>query len=467
VRIAKKKINMLLSYLFMIFLIFIYIYSIRIYSFNKWIELFFLIVVIQMVFQIAIMIYMKVHFLSLSFIFLILTYFFHFGQLFILVLFPEFENPIFNYILYYDHITVKNALSFSLFVILFTGLGMLLSMSDYSNSLKESGGKKLFTLTSYQLRKIAWVIIFVTFPIQVFLDFTKIIISFREGYIATYFIGIPGFIGAIASISFSGFILLLLSYKNKPKIALKILIFIILYLIITMLIGNRGFQLIRIIMFLYVYNTAIAKINVKKLILYSFLFYFLTVFLVSIATVRAFTDNRAAIFLETFLDNIMGNPLKILFSELGGTINTVCLTLQQVPQTRDHAYGLTYLASIFTIFPDVGDVFSDINQFSEFQKNLVGSALGGSYIAELYYNFSIWGIVIATGFGIFINKISEKLHFYLTNELYLHFIYLTPLYFQILWWARDNFSSLLRPFIWNLLFVYLVKEFLNIKISSQ
>lgn len=234
-----------------------------------------------------------------------------------------------------------------------------------------------------------------------------------------------------------------------------------------MLTGNRGFQLIRIIMFLYVYNTAIAKINVKKLILYSFLFYFLTVFLVSIATVRAFTDNRAAIFLETFLDNIMGNPLKILFSELGGTINTVCLTLQQVPQTRDHAYGLTYLASIFTIFPDVGDVFSDINQFSKFQKNLVGSALGGSYIAELYYNFSIWGIVIATGFGIFINKISEKLHFYLTNELYLHFIYLTPLYFQILWWARDNFSSLLRPFIWNLLFVYLVKEFLNIKISSQ
>ena len=64
--------------------------------------------------------------------------------------------------------------------------------------------------------------------------------------------------------------------------------------------------------------------------------------------------------MEVNLDNLK-EFIKDIIVELGGTINTLYLTMQQVPDTIPYAYGATYPLSILSIIPNIGNIFTNIN----------------------------------------------------------------------------------------------------------
>ena len=68
------------------------------------------------------------------------------------------------------------------------------------------------------------------------------------------------------------------------------------------------------------------------------------------------------------LDNLEGDSIKDMIVELGGTINTLYLTMQQVPDTIPYAYGATYPLSILSIIPNIGNIFTNINTFALCKK---------------------------------------------------------------------------------------------------
>ena len=78
--------------------------------------------------------------------------------------------------------------------------------------------KSLRTIKIYpSAKKIGWILIFLTFPVQLYLDILNIIISTKEGYLATYSTGLPCVLSSFGFISFTGFTLLNLGYSEHKK----------------------------------------------------------------------------------------------------------------------------------------------------------------------------------------------------------------------------------------------------------
>jgi hypothetical protein len=370
-----------------------------------------------------------------------------------MILFPNYEFGRFNFFLFYDSSGLKIASEFALITILMVGFGVLISANKKRKNINVT-----LRYTLSQCRKVGWVIVFFTFPIQMYLDLTKLMISFEEGYLSTYETGMAGIWGSLGFMSFTGFTLLILGYKNEKKIASSIFSFVISYLLIVMLTGHRGHQITIILFMLYIFIRTVYKFNAKRLVLIGVFGFIGLAFINTVANYRSIQGKTISLFVELLLDNLRGDSIKDVIVELGGTINTLYLVMQQVPGNISHGYGLTYPAGLFGIIPNLGNVFGDINNYAIYTKSLIGSALGGSYIGELYYNFSYLGLFIAPLVGVFVNKISTKVDNLLLSGDSLKLGYYAPLFTYILWWPRDTFNSMIRPFVWGAILLYIVSS---------
>lgn len=440
---------LIISFLFIIFMI-----SIRNIDFYTWSKYFTAIIIGQFIFQYMFFKLIEFKLFSLTGMFILLSYLFHFGQILIMVLFPNYEFRRFNYIIFYDSQGIKMALEFALITILMVGFGILISSNNRTKNIT-------FKYTLSRCKKIGWIIVFFTFPIQIYIDTTKLVISITKGYLATYQAGIAGIWSAIGFISFIGFALLILGYKEHKKKSLLIFAFIIVYLLLTMFSGHRGHQLTIILFLTYIVHMTIYRIRGKRLIFMFVIMFVGLAFLNTLATFRGVSGKTIMKFWKLFIYNLKGNSIKDIIVELGGTIKTLYLTMQQVPDTIPYAYGATYPLSIFSIIPNIDNAFTNINTFASFTKNLQGSALGGSYIAELYYNFSYFGFLIAPFVGFFVNRISKKVENLIYNKDYLNLAYYAPLFIYILWWPRDTFYSLVRPFVWSAVLLFVLNNIIK------
>ena len=459
---TRKPVLIIFYLLFSIFLVLI-VLSIRNINYNIWIRWFCIIILIQFVFQYLIFRQFDFNFISLSGFFLVFSYLFHFGQILIAGLFPTYQLQHFNYIKVLNPDTIQRAAMFSLFVIIMVEFGMLIFMrkgkTNYVYNCKKSDMDKC--------KSIGWMLVVITFPIYLYLDVDKLIMSANYGYLATYKRGIPGVFSAIGFLSFSGFGLLILGYSKEKKKSLILFVLVVIYLILSMFSGHRGHQLTILIFLIYILHKAVYRINFIQLIIIGLMGFFFSAFLNTIFLFRGLEGKNFSMFFEFFIYNLHNvNPILELIGEMGGTIRTPYLVMQQIPSDKPYAYGMTYLMSIFSILPDIGDIFSEINTYACFTKNLAGHALGGSYIGELYYNFSYFGIFFAIFVGLFVNYISQKIEDLLKEKNYFKVGYYTSLFIYLLWWPRDTFQSILRPTVWGVAILYMIENvYLKVKYS--
>lgn len=467
-KIKSKKVNRYFIISFFIIsslLSIILIYQINDLEIYKWTKVFSYVLLVNFCIQLLVLKSIGIKLFSLTGLFIGLSYLFHYGQILIMGLFPNYEFEIFNYIKFYDIMLIKEAAIYSFIVIIMVNIGIIISHMLSKDSKSINKMENVINST-YRCKKIGWILIVLLFPLELYIKITKIVISFSQGYLSTYGIGLPGFVGAIASLSYMGFALILLGYSENKKMSFYILSFLISYFFITMLSGHRGHQLTMILFYLYIYMNYINKVKFKKIIIILILSYVAIALLNSIADFRRLFNKDIGKLIGIFLKNLKGDSIKNLITELGGTIKTLYLTLKQIPYNKPHTWGSNYFLGFFSIFPDVGDIFSDINSNAKFTKNLVGHALGGSYIAELYYNFSYYGVIFAIFIGIFINHISQKIDRLLNTKNYLKAIYYFPLFQYILWWVRGTFPAMLRPFFWGVITLYLFEQVFNFNKSS-
>lgn len=133
--------------------------------------------------------------------------------------------------------------------------------------------------------------------------------------------------------------------------------------------GHRGHQLTIILFLAYIVHMTIYRIRGKRLIFMFVIMFVGLAFLNTLATFRGVSGKTIMKFWKLFIYNLKGNSIKDIIVELGGTINTLYLTMQQVPDTIPYAYGATYPLSIFSIIPNIDNAFTNINTFALFTKN--------------------------------------------------------------------------------------------------
>lgn len=270
-----------------------------------------------------------------------------------------------------------------------------------------------------------WIILLISIVPMIYCDSIIIKAAVTEGYKATFvaedlFTGNP--IDLIGSLFKPAIILLLSSYKNKKSTFDKILLLTVSYLLVRMfLTGDRGEDIIFIVVLVFIRHMLVKPIRGKKLIFILVSMYFVAFFLDFIQNFRLAPRgdiNSIYLSLEHSLkSNII---LKTMF-DYGAIIWVFLLMFKSVPATGSFVYGKTYFYALF------GQVFSILGISSYFMKaadfsyflrdpargamiNRLTESMGGSAIAEWYYNFGWVGLPLVILVGYLIGKLSISIY---------------------------------------------------------
>lgn len=389
--------------------------------------------------------------------FIFIGYLFHFGQIILLGLIPNYEFKGYHYMYLYDAEIFKQSSTFSLFILLLVGLGMLL-VSNMKNDLKSYDE---FT-NPLLLKMTAIFMIILFFPIRIYLDFTTIATSLSGGYLDTFAeMGTgDGILSALGYLGYVGVALLLLSVSIKSKRkALNIYLFINIYLIMTMLAGGRGAQVVLMLFFLYLEHKCIYKLKARNIFVLLIVTYILVTFLNVVSFLRGTGIGSFSVFKDAFLYSLEQQPILKLVEEMGGSSRTPYLVFQQIPEIQSATFGLTYIKGLFTIIPNIGGIFTELIREANFQRMLNVGGIGGSFIGELYFNFQNFSLIIAPIIGFFIQTLSNKFDENIYKKKYLNIVMMMPIFTYGIWWNRANAYSVFRPFVWGVIIIYIMYFF--------
>lgn len=184
-------------------------------------------------------------------------------------------------------------------------------------------------------------------------------------------------------------LMLLYIYRKNPK-QFKFYLFLDFAKIffVMFFVGNRGTSVINLLIILFIITNysylAYDQRKLKRIILSVFAF-----LLVALPFISATRGERSNMGITEFVNT--SSPIESFLEEFGGTVYNVFLT-QDYISAIGSAHGLQILGTTLSIFPGSTMLFGDI-----ITKNVsIGSmlniynnrqGLGGSMIAQLYFNF--------------------------------------------------------------------------------
>lgn len=259
------------------------------------------------------------------------------------------------------------------------------------------------------------------------------------------------FIGTISSFAVPmAIILVALKTSHTRTVALG---FLIVYSIVMIAIGFRGWGALSLLATIWVYRKSVGTIPTAILVPSALM---LVVAFPVIATVRntpiqEITDRQIA---QAYTD--IQNPLTVFLAETGGSAATIAWTVELVPSERPYGLGSSFLYSSTSILPNL---FYDLhpsaaNSLSGWLTKRVapelaaqGGGLGYSFFAELYYNFGLlFSIPFAFASGYLVSRISNLGELRGPTSVWVAFngVLMTFLPFV----ARGDSSLLFRPIVW-------------------
>ncbi len=171
------------------------------------------------------------------------------------------------------------------------------------------------------------------------------------------------------------------------------------------------------------------------------------------------SNQRSVVKKNYSLSNYVSSIVEQALTETGTIFETNATVLNFCPSQESHLYGKTYLASIMYILPNTltGDYpLNEKNVESVFSPYVQDYGLiGSSFIAESYYNFGWFSLLIMIVFGFiwasidyFMKIVKDK------NPLYAISLLTVFYYFFIL--IRADILQLLRLTTWALIPFYCI-----------
>jgi len=264
---------------------------------------------------------------------------------------------------------------------------------------------------------------------------------------------------------------LLFSVKKESKIVRKFIsIVVIVNVLLSFISGGRSEGFILILSFLWLNHVQIKPFkrnNIKALILT------ITLMLLSVTIIeyRGTTNKTVIVFFNLVINNIGKDNFIITFiNELGYSIYPIIKTMQIVPQIQEISYGFSYLSSLLAIIPKLflgGFSFAKYAALDIWLMNVLNLNYGPGFslIAETYYNFGWFGLILMNIWGkVFVRIFSNKFEgdkAIVKNALIAIMLYylLMTTRFPLLLTIRSVFYGVIIPILMiNTLFVSKNKE---------
>ncbi|ELC8389843.1 O-antigen polysaccharide polymerase Wzy [Clostridium perfringens] len=464
---------------FIIFLLSIfYIRKDFIYVSDTWEIKLAIISIILLMYSILTWIVMKLDFFSPTFLIFVSLYLFHLGNIIVIgfnLAEVEYLNNlmIYRYDEYYSFLASVYSIGFLFFYIIGVNIFKVFYKSTkYINKVIT----KPTNLDLYICNLTGKILLIVSLPISLYLDMIKFSSKAAGGYIAVYQADYRIFglnIGGISNLLLPGILLILSSNRNnKKKFIIISSIVIIYYTIYMVLSGRRADGILIILTILFIYH-AFFKININiKLLIGGYL---LAGILNFVAQTRGITDNLNILQMINQIF-VKSNPITTLLLEMGGTIRSVILLMMAIPSNGYYVYGATYiLGPIGMILKGTGisNCIENFTNFTMFLRqpergiyiNNATSSIGGSAIAECFFNFGVYGILFAVFFGAAIVAFENKLT--LNKERPIIFAMLCSTLYLVLRYTREYFSGMFWVLLVQISACYIIYNFVKNYLIKQ
>lgn len=403
------------------------------------------IVVCNLILQALTLKWCRISLISFFFAFIFFYYVFHFGQVFVTGLFPHYKLDYLNYVEVYmtDNTTLDKTIRLCIVSINAFFIGGLLAKDGVS--IKMNFEKKV------SFTPIIRNIFFLLLPFRLLVDGVQLFAALYFGYYGAIKAAnmLPGVIASIGNMWYALVPLYYLTLKTNVK-RRDYLILITLYMVVTMLTGNRGHQIVCLASLMIVMLSTLNKIKFSTIAKYGLIvlvgmFFVDIIYSMRETSITDFLSNPIS-FMESTEDS---NILLETIGTFGETIYTPYLTIQGDGIEYKTWFGEAFVKSIVGIVPDVTGLFKDINNSAIFPKNLgTESAIGGSFCGEMYYNFKGFYPVMSAFFGCLYCYLSNISCSCIKQQKYGNAIMAIVFCSLALWWVRDAIGNLTRQVVW-------------------
>lgn len=301
----------------------------------------------------------------------------------------------------------------------------------------------------------------------------NIVVTFTMGYgerilnVAYKSSGIHNLAGIIASYMVPALFALFIA--RKPGTRWPVLAAIV-YMILYTLSGSRINTMVLLIGMLYVQTNLFSKVNFKRTVKYAILL--LLVFFIFSTVSIARNDIGAGkdagkIIQESFTSVADNNVFVSVLAEAGYTFCATATVVDNCPVREPYMYGKSYLSGLVYVLPNglTDNYYLKVKSTDEVFQGYLNSygGIGSSFIAEAYWNFGEYALLLMLLYGIIIGRVCRKLDTAIAETDYLTIFTQTYIIVTIAFYVRSDCRTFFRNYIWFCLPVILVACFMKRK----
>lgn len=402
-------------------------------------------------------------FLSLSFLFSLALILFHLGNVIVVgggFYTSEFIQHLMIY--RYGEDVAKPAIIYSIWFVLIFIMGCIFSLDDEKEIETEDYDTDCITYSSKYLacRTTGCILILISILPSLYVLFLMARARLEMGYAEIYNVdySFHGFsLGWLTNLLIPGIFLFLVGINKHRKLFLGSTYLVIFYYAIYMFLSGRradGFLVIMSVLILRNYFYKV-KFRLPTVVLC----WIGIVSLTFIAQTRGQGITISEMFFSFISSIFHFDVLWDLLLELGGTIRSPMLVMEVMNHYPQYRLGLTYLLSPIAAVLNGLRIDGALNDFISFysflsspnKQDIIGTAInnmGGSAIAEWYFNFGKIGIFLVP----FLSKVilyAEKKYESLSDNPFLQAFSFYSVYW-ILRYSRGYFTEMMWVFLFTL-----------------
>ena len=296
---------------------------------------------------------------------------------------------------------------------------------------------------------------------RLYIDILSLVGARANGYEGVYSIYFPQAIQSIAFFFDAGLFFLLYAQTDRRKQKFY-LVAVIVYKCIMMSTGARQDKVAFLLVWLYVYFFIINKITVKKLALLVVVCIAGFMFVSAIGTIRVNDTVSLSQTLSLLQSGTMNNVIGGALGEFGSAFDTLEVAIKYTPSEIPFGWGKSYVAGLLSIIPLLVNQIPSLAKAVIFVNQLpkhVTFSLGGSFLGELFYNFSWFGIIGSSVVGAFITKLHNGIVDDSSCDIFYKAWY-SILATAMILFVRGYFTDMMQKLVWTYIAIYIIRMYL-------
>ena len=296
---------------------------------------------------------------------------------------------------------------------------------------------------------------------RLYIDILSLVGARANGYEGVYSIYFPQAIQSIAFFFDAGLFFLLYAQTDRRKQKFY-LVAVIVYKCIMMSTGARQDKVAFLLVWLYVYFFIINKITVKKLALLVVVCIAGFMFISAIGTIRVNDTVSLSQTLSLLQSGTMNNVIGGALGEFGSAFDTLEVAIKYTSSEIPFGWGKSYVAGLLSIIPLLVNQIPSLAKAVIFVNQLprhVTFALGGSFLGELFYNFSWFGIIGGSVVGAFITKLHNGIVDDSSCDIFYKAWY-SILSTAMILFVRGYFTDMMQKLVWTYIAIYIIRMYL-------